>query len=59
MVLVKKGCKLVAILHDYFVKTKSQTHHDCIIAKFANNVNTYAHMYGHRILCAFCELHER
>ena len=54
--LSKKGCELVAILHDYFVKTKSQTHCDCIIAKFANSVNTYAHTYGHRILCAFREL---
>ena len=33
-VLVKKGCELVAILRDYFMKTKSQTHRDCIIAKF-------------------------
>ena len=37
------------ILRDYFVKTKSQTHCDCIIAKFANSVNTYAHRYGHCI----------
>ena len=36
----KKGCELVAILRDYFVETKSQTHRDCIIAKFANSVNT-------------------
>ena len=45
--LSKKGRELVAILRDYFVKTKSQTHRDCIIAKFANSVNTYAHMYSH------------
>ena len=51
-VLVKKGCKLVAILRDYFVKTKSQTHRDCIIAKFANSVNTYVYTYGHRS-CAY------
>ena len=56
--LSKKGCKLVVILRDYFVKTKSQTHRDCIITKFANSVNTYAHTYGHHILCAFRELHE-
>ena len=31
----KKGCELVAILRDYFVKTKLQTHRDCSIAKFA------------------------
>ena len=38
--LSKKGCELVAILRDYFVETKLQTHCDCIIAKFANSVNT-------------------
>ena len=48
--LSKKGCELVAILRDYFVKTKSQTHSDCIIAKFANSVNTYVHTYCHRIV---------
>ena len=56
--LSKKGCELVAILRNNFVKTKSQTHRDCIIAKFANSVNTYAHTYGHHILCAFRELRD-
>ena len=46
--LSKKGCELVTILCDYFVKTKSQTHCDSVIVKFANSVNTYAHMYIHK-----------
>ena len=44
----KKVANWVTILCDYFVKTKSQTHRDCIITKFVNSVNTYAHTYGHR-----------
>ena len=53
--LSKKGCELVAILRDYvyFVKTKLQTHHDCIIAQFVNSVNTYAYTYGHRSCAHF------
>ena len=50
--LSKKGCEFVAILRDYFVKTKLQTHRDCIIAKFANSVNAYVHTYSHRS-CAY------
>ena len=54
--LSKKGCKLVAILCDYFVKTKSQTHRNCIIAKFANSVITYAHTYCHCSCAHFVNL---
>ena len=53
MYLSKKGYELVAILCDYFVKTKSQTHRDSIIANFTNSVNTYAHTYNHRSCAHF------
>ena len=51
--LSKKGCELVATFCDYFVKTKLQTHRDCIIVKFASSVTTYAHTYCHRSCAHF------
>ena len=47
------NCELVVILRNYFVKTKSQTHRNCIITKFVNSVITYAHTYSHRSCAHF------
>ena len=52
-VLAKKKLRIVRNSSRLLREAKSQTHRDCIIVKFTNSVNTYAHTYDHHSCAHF------